>query len=309
MRKIFNWKKFLAGFALVVVALFFSTHIASAAIVNCGNGDSSNIEQANTCSFSDLFSAAISLINYFLEGAAVVAVGGVVYGGYLMVTSAGNASHQESGKKAVTNSMIGLAIILLAFLLVKSVFTILNFKGGSPIENPNGVLNGGFNLINGGNTLTPTPPGGGGGGTVPNGTAQELANQLIAKAGVACFYPQHVGGHAADGATARDNIQQTAAGQPAKRSSYGTAPGGTVALDASMLRGLLAIFSDPTIGTSNCPVTALAGSSHTAGSAHYQGKAFDLDKITNQGAVIELCSRYGASLAQNESNHIHCQWP
>lgn len=128
--------------------------IAHAAIVNCGNGDSGT--PADACKFSDLFSTAAGLINYLLSGAAVVAVGGVVYGGFLMVTSAGNQTKQTEGKKAVTNSLIGLAIILLAFLFVKSIFTILGFKGGSsPLEKPGEFINSGPNLING--TAAPGP--------------------------------------------------------------------------------------------------------------------------------------------------------
>lgn len=142
------------AFALVTTAAIVTAAPAQAAIVECGNAD--NASTKTGCRFADLFNAAANLVNYMLSGGAVIAVGGVVYGGYLMVTSAGNAAKQGSGKKAVTNSMIGLAIILVAFLLVKSLFSVLGFKPGtSPIEDLNQLQPGqGFNLIN---ITTPSP--------------------------------------------------------------------------------------------------------------------------------------------------------
>ena len=288
--------------------LFVTANPAHAAIVNCGNNDGGT--PAEGCTFKDLFTTAANLVNYLLSGAAVVAVGGVVYGGYLMVTSAGSSSKIETGKKSVTNSMIGLAIILLAFLMVKSLFSILGYNG-NPLENPDALTKGqGFQLINGTEVLPPDPNGNGNnppGNIAPSGTAQQLARQLLDTAGAACFYATHVGGHAPDGATARDNIVDTAAGRPAKRSSYGDAPGGTTPLDARMLQALVSIYSAGY--TSMCPVTAIAGSEHSSDrSAHYTGKAFDLDHTTNATAILAICRQAGAVSAVNEGNHLHCRW-
>ncbi len=156
MLKKINWKFVRYLLASVVVAVALYAPMAHAAIVNCGNQDGGDAKDG--CKFSDLFTSATNLINYFLSGAAVVAVGGVVYGGFLMVTSAGNASKQGAGKKAVTNSLIGLGVILVSFLLIKSVFVILGFKGGAdPLQNPTQFINGqSGNLIDSG-----VPSGGG----------------------------------------------------------------------------------------------------------------------------------------------------
>lgn len=139
MLKKINRKTFKYVLASLVVAVLVYAPMAHAAIVNCGNQDGGLASDG--CHFSDLFASAINLINYFLSGAAVVAVGGVVYGGYLMVTSAGDSKKTGAGKKAVTNSMIGLAVILAAFLMVKSVFTILGYKNGNPLDNPSQFIN------------------------------------------------------------------------------------------------------------------------------------------------------------------------
>lgn len=108
-----------------------STHVASAALVSCGNTDTGT--SAGGCKFSDIFDTAVKLIEYMLSGAAVIAVGGVVYGGVLMVSSAGSESRSAQGKKAVTNSLIGLAIILLALVIVRTLFSVLGFDNGEQV--------------------------------------------------------------------------------------------------------------------------------------------------------------------------------
>lgn len=108
---------------------------AQAALVTCGNETTG--DAANGCKLGDLFSTAARLITYLFSGAAVVATGGVVYGGFLMVTSAGNPSGQTAGKKAVTNSLIGLAVILVSYVLVQTIFVVVGYtQGGNILNDP-----------------------------------------------------------------------------------------------------------------------------------------------------------------------------
>ncbi len=300
---------------LVLVLVLMDTNIAHAALVTCGNGDGGKIE--DSCKFGDFFNTAIAFIDYMLAGAAVAAVGGVVWGGALMVTSAGNQSKVETGKKSVKNSVIGLSIILVAFLLVRSVFTILGFQGGdAPLSNPGGFTdpNSGFQLINpgensGGTNPTPAPSGTTGTVPAPSGSSQELAQKILQTLGAGCFRDSHISGlGVGDGATARDNIVDVAAGRAAKRSSYGsTTIGGSTTLDPRMLQAMLAIYG---AGYSSiCPITAIAGSAHnTRASAHYSGKAFDIDQTLNAASILAICKQYGATGAINEGNHLHCEW-
>lgn len=117
----------------------FSTHSAQAAFVECGNQDGGSA--ADGCQISDFFSTVAKIVNYLFTGAGVVAVLGIIYGGAVMAGSAGNQSKQEAGKKAVVNSLIGLAIVLLAIFLVQALLAILTFKDGKQIiENPTEYL-------------------------------------------------------------------------------------------------------------------------------------------------------------------------
>lgn len=133
----FLYVVFLSAVALTLLSGVISqiTPKAQAALVTCGNETTG--DAASGCKLGDLFSTAARLVNYLFSGAAVVATGGVVYGGFLMVTSAGNPSGQAAGKKAVTNSLIGLAVILVSFVLVQTIFVVVGYsQGGAILKDP-----------------------------------------------------------------------------------------------------------------------------------------------------------------------------
>ena len=119
--------------------------------------------------------------------------------------------------------------------------------------------------------------------------AADLANQILANANIT-LATGHVSG-VVDSANAKQNIMDTAAGQQAQRSSYGNAPGGTIAIDANTLQGMLDLAA-----TYSFRVSEVAGGSHSAGSIHYNGLAFDVDQI-NGNAVNASNSDYQAFMA------------
>lgn len=76
-------------------------------------------------SFKDL---VVTLLNWVLILAAALAVVYLVYGGILYITAGGDAEKATKGRTAVVNAIIGIVIILLAFLLVAWVNNII--QGG-----------------------------------------------------------------------------------------------------------------------------------------------------------------------------------
>jgi hypothetical protein len=128
---------------------------------------------------------------------------------------------------------------------------------------------------------------------------------------------EHVSG-VNDNATARQNIVDTAVGQPAHRSSYGNAPGGTVQLDSRMLHGLLTLAE-----TYSFDVSELCGGSHSPNSRHYRGTTADVSIINgrhvsgqhpDQAKFRARCTYLGATQvlgpgSPGHSNHIHAGWP
>jgi chitosanase len=147
-------------------------------------------------------------------------------------------------------------------------------------------------------------------------TPAELADRILNHPNIK-LATSHVSG-VNDSATARQNIIDTAAGQPARRSSYGNAPGGTVRLDADMLRGLLALAD-----TYSFHVSELCGASHSTGSRHYRGVTADFNFINgqhisashpDQAAFRSRCQALGATQVLGPGNtghstHIHAAWP
>ena len=73
------------------------------------------------------------ITTFIVEMAGIVAVFFLVIGGLVYATSAGDQGRMDSGKKAIIWTIFGLAIILLAWLLVTvvlSIFGYINPMGG-----------------------------------------------------------------------------------------------------------------------------------------------------------------------------------
>ncbi len=126
----------------------------------------------------------------------------------------------------------------------------------------------------------------------------------------------HVSG-VRDNANARQNIVDTANGLKAARSCYGTAPCGYVTLDPRMLQGMLTLSETYTLR-----ISEIAGGSHSSGSLHYAGVAFDVSAINGvgmssknpyYGALMQRCRNLGAIEvlgpgSPGHDTHVHCAW-
>ena len=66
------------------------------------------------------------IINYALFVAGAVAVLFVIYGGYLYLTSGGNEDSAKKGRTTVVNALIGLVIIILAYVIVNVVVNFIS---------------------------------------------------------------------------------------------------------------------------------------------------------------------------------------
>lgn len=139
------------------------------------------------------------------------------------------------------------------------------------------------------------------------------------EAGTVVLWDEQFGGRQ-DGADAWRNLRDTANGGAARRSVHGTAPGGTVLLSSALLDGMLALEQRGY----RFFVTSVAGGSHSWGSLHYSGRAFDADEVngvlirgdsaTARGFMND-CWDLGAVEVYGPSNdpaghwdHVHCAW-
>lgn len=63
----------------------------------------------------------LTIVNFFLGFLGLIAVLMVIYGGVLIVTSAGKEDQASKGKKILTYAAIGIVIILLSFAFVATI--------------------------------------------------------------------------------------------------------------------------------------------------------------------------------------------
>jgi zinc D-Ala-D-Ala carboxypeptidase len=122
-----------------------------------------------------------------------------------------------------------------------------------------------------------------------------------------------------DGASSWDNIVATSGGGNARRSWYGNAPGGYTKLDPRMLRAMKILAKQGY----QFRVTSIAGGSHSRGSRHYAGLAFDVDQINGIKVgygnpywreFLKRCRELGATETlgpgdSGHSRHVHAAWP
>ena len=93
--------------------------------LTCTNGE---IDQSNFQG-SNLTSSIIRIIGVVVKDAlflaGFVAVGFVMYGGFLMVTSSGNPTAVVKAKKTISNALIGLVISILATAIATAVMNVV----------------------------------------------------------------------------------------------------------------------------------------------------------------------------------------
>jgi hypothetical protein len=131
--------------------------------------------------------------------------------------------------------------------------------------------------------------------------------------------PKQVSGRS-DGASSYHNITSVAHGYSAKRSRYGTAPGGYTKLRKQMLTTMLYLADKKGY---SFRVTSIAGGSHSQQSRHYAGIAFDVDMINGRRVgyrnpyrrkFMQVVRAKGATEVlgpgdRGHHTHLHIAWP
>jgi zinc D-Ala-D-Ala carboxypeptidase len=147
-------------------------------------------------------------------------------------------------------------------------------------------------------------------------TRSELATKILASPKIK-LATVHASGHI-DNANAKQVIKDTSEGHQAHRSSFGTAPGGTVDLDVKMLTGMLTLAESFSFS-----VSEVCGGEHSLHSRHYNGVAFDVNVIDGTHidihhpkfhAFMNKARALGATEiigppSQGHTTHVHCAWP
>jgi len=94
------------------------------------NGKDREGQIKNPCGFVDAIELIKKIINFILIDLALpFAAIMFAYAGFLLVTSGGETSKREKAKKIFTDVAIGLVIVAAAFLIVKTILSIVGYSG------------------------------------------------------------------------------------------------------------------------------------------------------------------------------------
>jgi len=98
--------------------------VGAAGLVPCGGPN----EKA--CGVCDLLVLVQNVLEFALNMAFLVIIGFVVYGGFRWIFSLGKEENLKAGQQIITNAIIGLIIILTAWIIVNTVFWTIKQMGG-----------------------------------------------------------------------------------------------------------------------------------------------------------------------------------
>ncbi|MFA4930255.1 MAG: hypothetical protein WC570_00085 [Patescibacteria group bacterium] len=73
--------------------------------------------------FEMLAPILLRIIGFALSLAGFVAIGFIIYSGYLLVTAQGNEQQVEQGKKSLVNAIIGFIIALSGVVIISTIQT------------------------------------------------------------------------------------------------------------------------------------------------------------------------------------------
>jgi len=114
----------MIGLAIALAAPTFLKEITTILGTGGGGGSASDaVNQALT-----LKQIVMRVLNLLLSIVGIVAMIGLVIGGASYLTAYGDEKKIESGKKIITNSIIGIAVALLALVVVKQISTLLGVQ-------------------------------------------------------------------------------------------------------------------------------------------------------------------------------------
>jgi hypothetical protein len=102
--------------------------IINIASAQTGAGTTSTIEFTNPLKFNTVEQVLTSVLNALQGVIVVISIVFIIVGAILYITSAGDEKRIEMAKKAITASLVGLAIGIAAPTLLKEIYTILGAK-------------------------------------------------------------------------------------------------------------------------------------------------------------------------------------
>ncbi len=306
--------KILPVFVVGILLAFGTPGVASAAGIGVFQSGFTIVPKecsACPCGEAGVLQAIQNLMNLGISLGIVFLVAFLVWVGFLFVSSGANAEARGHAKHMLLNAVIGMFIVLSAWLIVDFVIktlaggdtqfgpwnAILQFEGDTCIQKKNlsaiqglpGVIGVGVNDVVQGGAATGGGTGGGGaggsssgGGAVSSLSAQQAAQKLLGNSNISApnSYLFRTSCNDTKTTTPNANLQQVAAGNGMNRCSCGG--GGSVSADPTLLNSLV----DMANAGARIQINVIAGGCHSSGSNHYKGTAADIQRTSTLDAFF-----------------------
>lgn len=128
-------KKFKFKYITLVVILIFlalpTFSYALGGLVPCDNTPDASGVIANPCGFNELLDM-VNIVIKFVIFDMVLPISAIMfaYAGFLMITAGGEAAGARTKAKGIfTNAVIGLIIAVAAWLIIRTILSILGYDG------------------------------------------------------------------------------------------------------------------------------------------------------------------------------------
>lgn len=345
--------KFINLFAICfLLSIFFLPHLVSAdtfpgeslgersvsnqGFVPCGNIKNAEGIIQNPCESCHIFVLGQNILAFLWWKISIpIATLALIYAGFLMIIPTSSADRLTKGKKVLTNTLIGIAIVFFAWLAIDTIIKVLagqNLTSGTPAEIQGyGPWNKIDCQIRGlpppadrrrtttTTTTTPTPvippPPPGFVPAEPNMARALLLQQRIT---------WESSGEDCTGFNARTTVEAVAAGQkPSVCSPICQCRSGGANNNITLSNTMLQVLDAAALQGLNFKVTSLTTGKHSPNSLHYQGKAVDLQPtgdtaylqleaaMTLSGATFLQCENSSGArvpCSSSSARHLHAEF-
>lgn len=87
------------------------------------------------CGFCQLFQLLDNIIKFMATIAPILAVGFIAYGAIVIMTAGGSPTKITDGRKIITRAVVGVLIVMGAWIIVSSVFLLItgSYRGVLPL--------------------------------------------------------------------------------------------------------------------------------------------------------------------------------
>ncbi|MEK7576726.1 MAG: pilin [Patescibacteria group bacterium] len=161
-------KKVTIIFSVILFFIVIATYVHAAGFAPTDGLVPVGCQAGCPCTLCDLYTLALNIERFLLYGIAIpIAAIAILYGGVMMMTSAGSEQKITAGKAAISNAIIGLALAFFAWVIINALLVTLTFQigfgeKGTSLKNwfvPPECTSGGGKSCN--TDLPVLPPGGG----------------------------------------------------------------------------------------------------------------------------------------------------